>query len=62
MYLKYNTIHKHNTALMAGVGVQEGGAVPVDGYTKDGSVDLKGNPVRRSHTGRWTACFFIVGT
>ncbi|KAJ0967520.1 hypothetical protein J5N97_024437 [Dioscorea zingiberensis] len=29
-------------------------------YTKDGSVDLKGNPVLRSKTGGWTACSFVV--
>ncbi|KAL5990390.1 hypothetical protein ACLOJK_011290 [Asimina triloba] len=32
-----------------------------DDYTEDGSVDLKGQPVLRSKTGRWTACSFIVG-
>ncbi|KAJ1295250.1 hypothetical protein BS78_01G209100 [Paspalum vaginatum] len=31
-----------------------------DDYTKDGSVDLGGNPVRRSKRGGWTACTFIV--
>ncbi|KAK8703913.1 hypothetical protein V6N13_047555 [Hibiscus sabdariffa] len=31
-----------------------------DDYTQDGSVDLKGNRVRRSETGRWTACSFVV--
>ncbi|WVZ59227.1 hypothetical protein U9M48_009410 [Paspalum notatum var. saurae] len=31
-----------------------------DDYTKDGSVDLRGNPVRRSKRGGWTACTFIV--
>jgi len=30
-------------------------------YAKDGSVDLKGNPVLRSKRGGWTACSFIVG-
>ncbi|THF93969.1 protein NRT1/ PTR FAMILY 5.2-like [Camellia sinensis] len=30
-------------------------------YTQDGTVDLKGRPVLRSKTGRWTACSFIVG-
>lgn len=30
-------------------------------YTKDGSVDLKGNPVLRSKRGGWTACSFVVG-
>nr|CAD1844200.1 unnamed protein product [Ananas comosus var. bracteatus] len=29
-------------------------------YTKDGSVDLKGNPVLRSTRGGWTACSFVV--
>ncbi|KAJ8749068.1 hypothetical protein K2173_013675 [Erythroxylum novogranatense] len=32
-----------------------------DDYTEDGTVDLKGRPVLRSKTGRWKACFFIVG-
>ncbi|XP_059448001.1 protein NRT1/ PTR FAMILY 5.2-like [Corylus avellana] len=31
-----------------------------DDYTKDGTVDLRGNPVRRSKRGGWTACSFIV--
>ncbi|XP_057783531.1 protein NRT1/ PTR FAMILY 5.2-like [Salvia miltiorrhiza] len=31
-----------------------------DGYTEDGTVDLKGNPVLRSKRGGWTACFFVV--
>lgn len=31
-------------------------------FTQDGTVDLKGRPVLRSKGGRWTACFFIVGT
>ncbi|KAJ6805893.1 protein NRT1/ PTR FAMILY 5.2-like [Iris pallida] len=29
-------------------------------FTKDGSVDLNGNPVLRSKTGGWTACSFVV--
>jgi hypothetical protein len=33
----------------------------VDGYTQDGTVDLKGKPVRRSNSGGWRACWFIVG-
>lgn len=40
------------------MGVEEG---VVDDYTKDGTVDLKGNPVRRSKRGGWRACFFVVG-
>ncbi|KAL2456681.1 Protein NRT1/PTR FAMILY 5.2 [Abeliophyllum distichum] len=31
-----------------------------DGYTKDGTVDLKGNPILRSKRGGWTACSFVV--
>lgn len=31
-------------------------------YVKDGSVDLKGNPVLRSKSGGWKACSFVVGT
>ena len=30
-------------------------------YTKDGSVDLRGNPVLRSERGGWKACSFVVG-
>ncbi|KAA8548860.1 hypothetical protein F0562_000544 [Nyssa sinensis] len=32
----------------------------LDGFTKDGAVDLKGNPVLRSKRGGWTACSFLV--
>jgi len=39
------------------MAVEEG----VGDYTQDGTVDLKGNPVRRSKRGGWTACSFIVG-
>lgn len=31
-----------------------------DGYTQDGTVDLRGNPILRSKRGGWTACSFIV--
>lgn len=31
-------------------------------YTGDGSVDIKGNPILKHHTGNWKACFFILGT
>ncbi|XP_059446733.1 protein NRT1/ PTR FAMILY 5.2-like [Corylus avellana] len=31
-----------------------------DEYTQDGTVNLKGKPVRRSKSGGWTACWFIV--
>ncbi|XP_076908553.1 protein NRT1/ PTR FAMILY 5.2-like isoform X1 [Bidens hawaiensis] len=30
------------------------------GYTEDGTVDLRGNPVLRSKRGGWTACSFVV--
>ncbi|PUZ38714.1 hypothetical protein GQ55_9G218600 [Panicum hallii var. hallii] len=39
-------------------GEGEGGGG--DDYTRDGSVDLRGNPARRSKRGGWTACTFIV--
>ncbi|KAI3970684.1 hypothetical protein MKX01_024331 [Papaver californicum] len=32
-----------------------------EGYTQDGTVDLKGRPILRSKGGRWKACSFIVG-
>ncbi|GKD07623.1 NRT1/ PTR family 5.2-like protein [Tanacetum coccineum] len=38
-------------------GNGEGGG----GYTEDGTVDLRGNPVLRSKRGGWKACSFIVG-
>lgn len=37
-----------------------GGEGNVDDYTQDGTVDLKGNPVRRSKRGGWKACSFVV--
>ncbi|KAL5781634.1 hypothetical protein ACOSP7_006663 [Xanthoceras sorbifolium] len=39
------------------MGVEEG---IIDDYTQDGTVDLKGNPVRRSKRGGWRACSFVV--
>ncbi|XP_074294287.1 protein NRT1/ PTR FAMILY 8.3-like [Silene latifolia] len=33
-----------------------------DQFTGDGSTDIKGNPVRKSKTGNWRACPFILGT
>ncbi|XP_023000481.1 protein NRT1/ PTR FAMILY 5.2-like [Cucurbita maxima] len=39
------------------MAVEEGVA---DDYTQDGTVDLKGNPVRRSKRGGWKACSFII--
>ncbi|KAL1568688.1 protein NRT1/ PTR FAMILY 8.3-like [Salvia divinorum] len=31
-------------------------------HTGDGSVDFKGNPGRKSKTGNWRACPYILGT
>ncbi|CAK7327298.1 unnamed protein product [Dovyalis caffra] len=31
-----------------------------DDYTQDGTVDLKGKPIRRSKRGGWRACSFVV--
>jgi hypothetical protein len=30
-------------------------------FARDGSVDLKGNPIHRSERGGWKACSFLVG-
>ncbi|PWA75654.1 proton-dependent oligopeptide transporter family [Artemisia annua] len=30
-------------------------------FTQDGTTDLKGRPVSRSRTGRWRACYFMLG-
>ncbi|KAK1355829.1 Proton-dependent oligopeptide transporter family [Heracleum sosnowskyi] len=40
---------------------EENGKKSGEEYTQDGTVDLKGNPVLRSNTGRWRATSFIVG-
>lgn len=40
---------------------EESGKKSGEEYTQDGTVDLKGNPVLRSNTGRWRATSFIVG-
>ncbi|KAH6810004.1 peptide transporter 3 [Perilla frutescens var. frutescens] len=45
---------------MSTVQVEERGPVGGD-YTQDGTLDLKGRPVLRSTTGKWKACYFIVG-
>ncbi|GAA0139423.1 transporter [Lithospermum erythrorhizon] len=31
-----------------------------NGYTQDGTVDLKGNPILRSKRGGWKACSFVI--
>ena len=33
-----------------------------DDYTKDGTIDYRGNPANKKKTGTWTACPFILGT
>lgn len=33
-----------------------------DIYTKDGTLDHKGNPADKTKTGTWKACPFILGT
>ncbi|XP_004509028.1 protein NRT1/ PTR FAMILY 5.2-like [Cicer arietinum] len=33
----------------------------LEDYTQDGTVDLQGRPIQRSKTGRWKACYFLVG-
>ncbi|CAN0897616.1 Protein NRT1/ PTR FAMILY 5.2 [Linum grandiflorum] len=47
------------TSSMENLASQEKGGDDV--YTQDGTVSLRGSPVLRSKTGRWTACSFIVG-
>jgi hypothetical protein len=37
-------------------GVQE-----YEPYTCNGSVDIKGNPASKKHTGKWRACYSILG-
>lgn len=32
-----------------------------DVYTKDGTVDYRGNPANKNITGTWRACPFILG-
>ncbi|KAL6641062.1 hypothetical protein ACP70R_019243 [Stipagrostis hirtigluma subsp. patula] len=38
----------------------EAAPAPDDEYTRDGTVDLHGNPVLRSKRGGWKACSFVV--
>ncbi|GAB4850859.1 hypothetical protein Ancab_030160 [Ancistrocladus abbreviatus] len=40
------------------VELEEAGKI--EDFTQDGTVDLKGNPVRRSMRGGWKACSFVV--
>lgn len=41
----------------------QGGRVAEDDlYTKDGTVDYRGNPANKNVTGTWKACPFILGT
>ncbi|CAL5436730.1 unnamed protein product [Camellia sinensis] len=32
-----------------------------DNYTKDGTVDYRGNPANKKKTGTWKACPYILG-
>lgn len=32
-----------------------------ENFTQDGTIDLKGNPVLRPKTGKWKACYFMLG-
>lgn len=41
--------------------VEQKGKPSGEVYTQDGTVDLRGNPVLRSNTGRWRATSFIIG-
>ncbi|XP_071687693.1 protein NRT1/ PTR FAMILY 5.2-like [Rutidosis leptorrhynchoides] len=34
---------------------------PREDFTQDGTIDLKGRPVLRPKTGRWNACYFMLG-
>ncbi|XP_063936860.1 protein NRT1/ PTR FAMILY 5.2 isoform X3 [Daucus carota subsp. sativus] len=53
--------HREMTMTMERVVEENGKTRGDDEYTKDGTVDLMGNPVLRSNTGRWRATSFIVG-
>lgn len=44
-------------------GGRVGGPIAEDDlYTKDGTVDYRGNPANKNVTGTWKACPFILGT
>ena len=45
-------------------GGRVGGPIAEDDdvYTKDGTVDCRGNPANKNVTGTWKACPFILGT
>ncbi|GLJ23119.1 hypothetical protein SUGI_0436320 [Cryptomeria japonica] len=45
----------------AGLGIEHDDKERQSELVKDGSVDLKGNPVSYSATGHWNASFFIMG-
>ncbi|GKA26221.1 NRT1/ PTR family 5.2-like protein [Tanacetum coccineum] len=51
------TTRRRNTTSTGGASEDENGN---EGYTEDGTVDLRGNPVLRSKRGGWKACSFIV--
>ncbi|GKC20912.1 NRT1/ PTR family 5.2-like protein [Tanacetum coccineum] len=54
------TRRRRNTTSTGGAA-EENGNGEGGGYTEDGTVDLRGNPVLRSKRGGWKACSFIVG-
>ncbi|GKC72116.1 NRT1/ PTR family 5.2-like protein [Tanacetum coccineum] len=54
-------IRRRNTTSTGGAVEDEKGNGEGGGYTEDGTVDLRGNPVLRSKRGGWKACSFIVG-
>ena len=49
------------STLVAGIGIQKAMAED-DLYTKDGTVDCRGNPAKKNETGTWRACPYILGT
>nr|GEZ41959.1 protein NRT1/ PTR FAMILY 5.2-like [Tanacetum cinerariifolium] len=51
---------RRNSTGTGGVAEENGNGEGGGGYTEDGTVDLRGNPVLRSKRGGWKACSFIV--
>ncbi|KAL6888812.1 hypothetical protein ACP4OV_009838 [Aristida adscensionis] len=52
-----------NSPLVAGTDedVEDAHAADEGAFTCDGSVDIRGNPASKSHTGKWIACYSILG-
>ncbi|KAJ4774250.1 Protein NRT1/ PTR FAMILY 5.3 [Rhynchospora pubera] len=60
-YKRSSKLHSRSLWLIKELAMAEQRLETGEGeYTKDGTVDLKGNPVLRSKRGGWTACSFIV--